>query len=243
MGLLDKLVWRNVMKEMLRLLVLLGLTGSLAVAIGGIPEPDAMLYGGATINSVAVVQQQDVSVIARMESGVEVGRFGFSDCNANGVRDVCEISCSAPNCAGVTGCGTARDSNPADGLLDDCAGHLYVLRIRSESVPSGLTASGNAVILNSSEPPVVQVFIQEGTGPERYVRDFTVSQRGKIKNLTAMPLTTATYSVLARCLGGPDNSDPLATCDAEAYTTADYTEDLFVDLRDFAFIQNSLVPE
>ena len=75
------------MKEMLHLLLLLGLTGPLAVAIGGIPEPDALLYGGASINGVAVQQQQDVSVIARTALGVEVGRYDFFDCNANVLLD------------------------------------------------------------------------------------------------------------------------------------------------------------
>ncbi len=41
------------------------------------------------------------------------------DCNANGRTDECDISCTAPGCAGVTQCGTSNDCN-ANQVPDEC---------------------------------------------------------------------------------------------------------------------------
>jgi hypothetical protein len=97
------------------------------------------------------------------------------------------------------------------------------------------------VSVNSADPPVVQIFIKDGNNPEQLVREFTVSERGKIKNFTAQPLDLSAYRGLANCLGGPALSDPPKSCDSEAYHSADYDENNNVDLRDYAFIQNSIV--
>jgi hypothetical protein len=39
------------------------------------------------------------------------GQSRLDDCNTNGIRDACDISCAAPDCAGVPGCGTKSDCN------------------------------------------------------------------------------------------------------------------------------------
>ena len=139
--------------------------GLLSRLLAGIPEPDAILYGTATVNGVPAHQQEAVVLVARLASGQEIGRFDFADCNADGVRDVCERSCSNPGCTGVTGCGTARDNSPADGLLDDCPGNLYALKVRCESTPDGVPPSGTAAVLNPSNPAIVRILMQTGSGP------------------------------------------------------------------------------
>lgn len=219
--------------------ILCGALVSTAHATPGIPEPDAVLYGTATINGVSVQQQQVVAVIALTDAGQEVGRFNFNDCNANGVADSCELSCDAPGCAGVDGCGTARDVEPQDGLLDDCPGNLYVLRIRSESVPEGLSPSGQAVVLNASEPPVVEVYLKDGDGLEQLAREFAISERGKIRNIGLLPADLTALQGLLDCLTGPDGTDPSKTCDAVQRATFDYNEDHRVDLRDYYYLQDA----
>jgi hypothetical protein len=45
----------------------------------------------------------------------------FMDCNGNLKDDACDISCSAPGCSSVPGCGLSLDCN-ADNVPDDCQG-------------------------------------------------------------------------------------------------------------------------
>jgi len=206
----------------------------------GIPEPDAILYGAVSINGTGVQQQQEVTLIARLGNGQEVGRFSFNDCNRNGVADTCELNCDAPGCSGVEGCGTGRDTGPKDGLLDDCAGHLYVLRIRSESVPVGLSPSGVAVVLNPADPPTVRVFVKSDSGPEQLAREVVVSERGKIRNVGLLPADLHALQGLVSCLGGPGGVDPPKSCDASQFATFDYDEDGRIDLRDIAFVQRAI---
>lgn len=216
--------------------------GILATASGwaraGIPEPDAVLYGPALVSGVAVQQRSAVVLITRLASGQEIGRFDFGDCNADGVRDVCQLSCAAPGCSGVSGCGSARDTSPADGLLDDCAGNLYVLRARIESTPDGLEATGNAAVLNPSDPTVVNIFMAIAAGPEKFVRQLRVDERGKIRNVALSILNLFAYQDFGRCQTGPDGTLSAGACGLEFFAAADYDEDADVDLRDFAFVQN-----
>jgi hypothetical protein len=211
------------------------------LTIAGIPEPDAVMYGSVALSGVAVHQRDAVVVRARLINGQEIGRFDFGDCNGDGVRDSCEVSCGNPGCTGVAGCGTVRDTSPADGLLDDCPGHLYALRIRTESITSGVPPSGNAAILNPSNPTVVRILMQVGGGPERYVRNLLISERGKIRNIALSILNRFTFGQFADCVGGPGRPSPGGSCNAEQFIAADYSDDGDADLRDYAFLQNQFV--
>ncbi len=208
-----------------------------------IPEPDAVLYGPAFVNGVAVQQRSSVVLVTRLPGGQEIGRFDFGDCNADGVRDACELSCAAPGCSGVAGCGTARDTSPADGLLDDCAGHLYVLKTRVESTPDGLAPSGNAAVLNPVNPSSVNIFMAVAGGAEKFVRSQRIDERGKIRNLALSILNRFAFRDFQRCQSGPEDSIPGGGCAGEFFYAADYDEDGDVDLRDYAFIQNHFVAE
>lgn len=208
-----------------------------------IPEPDAVLYGPALVNGVAVQLRSAVVLVTRLPSGQEIGRFDFGDCNADGVRDACELSCAATGCSGISGCGSARDTSPADGLLDDCAGHLYVLKARVESTPDGIEPSGTAALLNPSNPTVVDIFMAIAGGEEKFVRELRIDERGKISNIALSILDRFAFRDFRRCQTGPDDSTPDATCGPEFFVAADYDEDGDADLRDFAFIQNHFVSE
>lgn len=218
-----------------------GMTSSWIAA--AIPEPDAVLYGPALVSGVAVQQRSAVVLVTRLPSGQEIGRFDFGDCNADGVRDACELSCAAPGCSGVSGCGSARDTSPADGLLDDCAGNLYVLKARTESTPDGLAPSGNAAVLNPSNPAVVGVFMAVAGGPEKFVRSLRIDERGKIRNIALSILNRFAFRDFQRCQSGPGDTSPGVGCGDEFFDTADYDEDGDADLRDYAFIQNHFVSE
>lgn len=208
---------------------------------GAIPEPDAVLYGTALVAGVPAQQQSSVLLLARLASGQEIGRFDFSDCNADGVKDTCELSCQAPGCSGVAGCGTARDSSPQDGSLDDCPGNLYALKIRCESTPDGLAPSGQAAVLNPADPAVVRITMQTNGGPEEFVRNFVISERGKIRQMALSVLNLLGFRHFAVCHGGPSGSQPGSSCTAELFSAADYDEDGDADLRDYAFIQTHFV--
>lgn len=211
--------------------------GTTAVS-AGIPEPDTVLYGSASVAGVPVQQRDSVLVLSRLANGQEIGRFDFADCNADGVRDACELSCQAPGCTGVPGCGTGRDVSPADGLLDDCPGHLYALRVRCESTPSGIAASGNAAVLNPANPVAVQILMKSGNGPEQFVRQLLISERGKIRRIALMVLDLFAFREFNTCQSGPGGSAPGGSCTEEEFAAADYDEDGDVDLRDYAFAQN-----
>ncbi len=212
-------------------------------AWAAIPEPDAVLYGSALVNGVAVQQRSAVLLVTRLAGGQEIGRFDFGDCNADGVRDACELSCAAPGCSGVAGCGTARDTSPADGLLDDCAGHLYVLKSRIESTPDGLSPSGSAAVLNLANPASVNIFMAVAGGAEKFVRSLVIDERGKIRNLAMSILNRFAFRDFHRCRSGPDGESPGGVCSPEFFAAADYDEDGDADLSDFAFIQNNFVAE
>lgn len=219
-----------------------GISSGLLLA-GGIPEPDGVLYGTAIVNGVPARQQDPVVLVARLESGQEVGRFDFADCNADGVRDTCELSCAAAGCLGVSGCGTARDTSPADGLLDDCPGNLYALKVRCESTPDGIEPSGSAAVLNPADPKTVRVFMAVAGAPEKFVRNLLIDARGKIRNIALSILNRFAYRDFQRCQSGPGGASPGGACAPEFFTAADYDEDGDADLRDYAFIQNNFVAE
>lgn len=212
-----------------------------SAAWAGIPEPDAILYGTVLVQGAPVVQQSDVVIVARLDSGQEIGRYNFADCNADGVRDTCELSCQAPGCLGVPGCGTAVDTNPADGLLDDCPGNLFALKIRCESAPDGVAASGEAAVLDPANPTSVHILLQANGGPEKFARDLQITDRGIIRQITLSELNLAAFSTFGACDGGPSADSPGGVCSDVLFATADYDGDGDVDLRDYAFIQSHLV--
>jgi len=220
----------------------LGLFGIATIgASAAIPEPDAVLYGPALVDGVAVQQRSAVILVTRLSSGQEIGRFDFGDCNADGVRDACELSCQNAGCSGVSGCGTARDTDPADGLLDDCAGNLYVLKARTESTPDGLAPSGNAAVLNPANPTSVDIFMAVAGGAEKFVRNLRVDERGKIRNLALSILDRFAFRDFQRCQSGPGDTSPGTGCADQFFDAADYDEDGDADLSDFALIQNRFV--
>jgi hypothetical protein len=209
----------------------------------GIPEPDAILYGAVSLNGVPVQQRDAVVLRARLAGGQEIGRFDFGDCNADGVADRCELSCANSGCTGVAGCGTARDTSPADGLLDDCPGHQYALKVRCESTPTGIAPSGTAAILNPASPTVVRILMQRASGPEMHIRNLIISERGKIRQIALSLLNLLAYKDLAACSGGPNAASPGGSCTAAKFISADYEDDGDADLRDYAFLQNQFVPQ
>lgn len=206
-----------------------------------IPEPDVILYGNALVNGLPAVQRDSVLLIARLGSGQEVGRFDFGDCNADGVRDNCELSCQASGCIGVSGCGTARDTDPADGLLDDCPGNLYALRVKCESTPTGIAPTGLAAVLNPASPTIVRVFMATAGGPEKLVRHLVVSERGRIRQMALGVLDLLAHRNAAVCMSGPGGSSPGGACTTGLFNAADYDDDGDTDLRDHAFVQLNFV--
>ncbi len=226
------------MSRVIAMVVVVNLVVTCVHVAAAIPEPDVVLYGTVLRAGQSVRQQDAVVVLARLGSGQEIGRYDFGDCNADGVRDVCERSCSNPGCTGVTGCGTARDTSPADGLLDDCPGNLYALRVRTESVPQGLTATGQAAVLNLASPTSVQILIQVGGGAEQPIRQLWIDERGEIRNITLSVLDLFAFRNFSRCYNGPQGASPGGLCDAALFSGADYDDDGDVDLRDYAFIQS-----
>lgn len=214
-----------------------------SAASAGIPEPDAILYGTALVNGAPVAQQNDVVIVARLDSGQEIGRYNFADCNADGVRDACELSCQAPGCLGIPGCGTATDINPVDGLLDDCPGNLYALKIRCESTPDGVTPSGQAAILDPTHPTSVHILLQTNGEPEKFARDLQITDRGIIRQVTLSELNLAMFGSFASCIGGPSDPLPGGTCSDLLFATADYDGDGDVDLRDYAVVQIHFVEQ
>lgn len=182
-----------------------------------IPEPDFILYGQVCLATAPATDTEDVRVIARTEISGEsrvVGQYRMGDL------------ASASDCDGAADC--------------------YVLRIRLETVPSGESPSGTAVVLDPQSPAQVDIFIKEGSSPEVQAATIPVADRGVIRrqDLRGAPVTTdiddsgqtdlADHAQLHASLRGPVTTT-LAPCD-----NADINRDGFVDLRDFALLQNGL---
>ncbi len=225
------------MMRSVRIIVVGVVLATSAPAWAAIPEPDVILYGNALVNGLPAVQRDSVVLIARLGSGQEVGRFDFGDCNADGVRDNCELSCQASGCIGVAGCGTARDTNPADGLLDDCPGNFYALRIKCESTPTGITPTGLAAVLNPANPTVVRITMALAGGPEKLVRHLVISERGRIRQMALSVLDLLAHRNASVCMSGPGGASPGGACTTELFNAADYDDDGDADLRDHAFMQ------
>jgi len=191
------------------------MAGTASTYADTIPEPDCILYGQVCLANAPASDSDDVQVIARAEISGEprvVGQYRMGDL------------ASASDCDGDTDC--------------------YVLRIRLETVPSGESPSGTAVVLDPQSPAQVDIFIKEGASPEVQATTISVADRGVIRrqDLRGAPATTdindsgqtdlADHAQLHASLRGPVTTT-LAPCD-----NADINRDGFVDLRDFALLQN-----
>lgn len=103
--------------------------GSAGVDMGSnalVPPDDADLDADGDLNEPTPV---DLLFQPRLSDGapgrVDVVDMGAvetqqsDDCNNNGIPDACDISCGAPGCEGVVGCGASPDCNE-DGIPDEC---------------------------------------------------------------------------------------------------------------------------
>ncbi len=201
-------------------------TTALAVAIlgagtaetGTIPEPDVILYGQVCLATGPATDQSDVSVIARSLVDGQVREIG---------RYKMGETPSASDCQGSADC--------------------YVLRMRVETVPTGATSSGTAVVLDPATPNTVDVFVKQGAAAEELAVQVTVSDRGVIQraNLRADPLSAdidgdgqknlVDYALLKASLAGP------ATMTTQICDRADINRDGRVDLRDYALLQDEFL--
>lgn len=225
------------------------------LARGGIPEPDAVLYGPAAIGGILITQADPVAVIARLTNVPEpvgIYRFGepppsncvggtpSNDCNQNCIEDACDISCEAPGCSNVVGCGSSKDVHPSasgDGLPDECPGDNYVLRIRLEHVLPGETQSPNAARIGQT----ANIYLQYKSGPEMFVRSVMISARGMLRNVALYTLDLFAYAEFQPCLGGPESDFSPGSCTDEGFSTADYDQDGDADLKDFFVFQSAFI--
>ena len=188
-----------------------------AVVADGIPEPDMILYGQVCMNGSSVPDQNDVTVIATTIIDNSTVEVG---------RYKMGDLATATDCDGTADC--------------------YVLRIRLESVPSGETGSGKAVVLNSGNPASVQLSIKEGLNPEIPFTSVVVDDRAIIRMLHIRD------RVPSADLNGDGNSDLLdhqqflpsfqgpATTLPNSCDPADINGDGHGDLADFAIIQSGI---
>lgn len=133
-----------------------------APVLGGIPEPDAILYGTVSYDTFVVTASDNVSIIARVnvdrpptgnfpgpEDSVqqEVGRYQMGDEPA-----------ASGQCSG-----------------DDC----YALHVRLESLSDGATQSTTAALVGQN----ATIYVQAGAGPEANSGfTFALTERGKVQN-------------------------------------------------------------
>jgi len=93
--------------------------GGLVASATGTSNNETLTYtnGGATAVFYLRVYLVDNT---RNTYGMTI-QGAFMDCNGNLKDDACDISCSAPGCSGVPGCGQSLDCN-ADNIPDECQG-------------------------------------------------------------------------------------------------------------------------
>jgi hypothetical protein len=207
--------------SMIRVIAIAAWMGLTSGAAGAtIPEPDVIIYGQVCLAGGPATDADDVSVIAR----------AMID---NEVRDV-----------GSYRMGQQPSASDCNGDAD-----CFVLRVRLETVPPGEDPSGTAVVLNSSAPATVELFVKEGSSAEMPAGQLAASDRGLIRrfNLSAAPLSTdinddthrdmADYSLLRGAFTGP------ATQTTQPCDPTDINRDGHVDLLDYAFLQAEFTGE
>ena len=193
---------------------LLATVGLTAAASAGIPEPDYILHGQVCIGGVPASATDDVTVMAKATVESELREVG---------RYKMGDSDAATDCNGDTDC--------------------YILRIRLESVPPGESPSGDAVVLDRSNPSPVQVYLKLGAGAEQLIHQLQVADSGVIQRLDLRDVPTSAdlngdgdtdlldYQIFRPSFQGPNVAVP------GACTAVDLTGDGHVDLRDFAMFQ------
>jgi hypothetical protein len=222
-----------------------------SIAWGGIPEPDAILYGSARIQGVDVQRNHPVSVIARLaDPGGAEWTYRFddalpNDCNRNGIPDVCDLDCECPCTpnpqAGIScpppGCGMSKDVNPQDGIPDECPGDNFVLRIRLEHLLPGETQSPDVALIGQT----LDIYLQKKGGPEMFVRSVLISTRGMLRNLALATLDLFTFAEGLSCFAGPGATSIPGGCSPGVFDAMDFDLDGDADLKDFMVFQNSFV--
>lgn len=193
---------------------LLAAAAPCAAASAGIPEPDYITYGQVCIGPSAASATDDVTIIAKATVASELREVG---------RYKMGDSDAATDCNGDADC--------------------YILRIRLESVPTGESPSGQAVILNRGEPATVQLFLLLDEAPEQLITEFDVADSGVIRRFDLRDAVASAdlngdghddlsdYQVFVNAARGP--KDPaLGACNP-----ADLNGDGYVDLHDFGLFQ------
>jgi len=179
-----------------------------------LPEPDLILYGQVCLADGPASDQDNVSVIARTMVDGQPKVVGQYSMGAEA---------SASDCKGGADC--------------------YVLRVRVETVPSGATPSGTAVVLTPQTPNAVDVYVKQGSAQEVLAASAVVDDRGVIRRID-LPGTALSADIdgngqtslpdlvlLRAALTGP------ATESAQPCDRTDINRDGYVDLRDVAVIQ------
>ena len=202
-------------KRLLFGVILAGMFWS-AVASAGIPEPDNILYGQVCIGGSPASADDDVTIIAKATVADQVCEVGRYKMGNND---------SATDCNGDADC--------------------YVLRVRLESVPSGESASGRAVVLDRAAPATVQVYLRQGEEPAQLVKELQIPDLGVIQRLDLYDAAATAdlngdghgdlqdYQIFGASFQGP-NVAVSGVCNP-----ADLNGDGYVDLRDFAVLQAS----
>jgi len=199
------------------LLFALPIAGACSAAVlAGIPEPDYILHGQMCIAGTPASANDDVTIIAKAIVTSQLREVGRYKMGDNE---------SASDCNGDTDC--------------------YVLRVRLETVPSGETPSGTAVVLDRANPALVLVYLIQGDAPQQLITTFRVADSGTIQRLDLrdVPATAdlngdgrkdlSDYQMFRTALQGPDLAPP------GACNSADLNGDGHVDMRDFSLMQAS----
>lgn len=187
---------------------------SIVGATETIPEPDLILHGHVCLSGGPAGDTDDVTVMARATVGNETPVVGSYHMGDQA---------SASDCRGNSDC--------------------YVLRVRVETVPNGVSPSGTAAVLTPQAPTTVSLYLKEEAGAEVPVGEVLLTDRGIIRRLDVSPepvsadinadtqTNSADFALLHAALAGPDAPTNLA-CDPN-----DINRDGNVDMRDFAVLQ------
>ncbi len=133
------------------------------------------------MKELADQQKRCVRVVPTLQAAVGIIGWACSagtalgvDCNGNGRQDECDISCTAPGCAGVPQCGASTDCN-SNNVPDDC-----------ESFPDAPLASVLVASSNVSEPVYV-------AAPRGDTRLWIVQKGGRLKILSGGTVLPTPY--------------------------------------------------
>ncbi|HVP10034.1 MAG TPA: fibronectin type III domain-containing protein [Phycisphaerae bacterium] len=96
----------------------------------------------------------------------------FLDCNGNNEPDSCDISCSAPGCSGVPGCGQSLDCN-GDGVPDECQGGdpCPPTNLHWVVPPTGAGTTSITMQAHADDPSGVEYYYA-ATGPGSHSRNW-----------------------------------------------------------------------